>query len=75
MQLQNINSRIEDNRYSVGVNEEDIKEFKDGLPFTLTGAQSRVIDEIVADLNEPYKMDRLLQGDVGSGKTAVAAAT
>ena len=75
LQLQNINSRIEDNRYSVGVNEEDIKEFKDGLPFTLTGAQSRVIDEIVADLNEPYKMDRLLQGDVGSGKTAVAAAT
>ena len=75
LQLQNINSRIEDNRYSVGVNEKDIKEFKDSLPFTLTGAQSRVIDEIVADLNEPYKMDRLLQGDVGSGKTAVAAAT
>ena len=75
LQLQNINSRIEDNRYSVGVNEKNIKEFKDSLPFTLTGAQSRVIDEIVADLNEPYKMDRLLQGDVGSGKTAVAAAT
>ena len=75
LQLQNINSRIEDNRYSVGVNEKDIKEFKDSLPFNLTGAQSRVIDEIVADLNSPYKMDRLLQGDVGSGKTAVAAAT
>lgn len=75
LQLQNINSRIEDNRYSVGVNAKDIKEFKDSLPFTLTGAQSRVIDEIVTDLNEPYKMDRLLQGDVGSGKTAVAAAT
>ena len=72
LQLQNINSRIGDNRYSVGVNEKDIK---DSLPFTLTGAQSRVIDEIVADLNESYKMDRLLQGDVGSGKTAVAAAT
>ena len=75
LQLQNINSRIEDNRYSVGVNEKDIKEFKDSLPFNLTGAQSRVIDEIVADLDESYKMDRLLQGDVGSGKTAVAAAT
>ena len=71
LQLQNINSRIEDNRYSVGVNEKNIKEFKDSLPFTLTGAQSRVIDEIVTDLNESYKMDRLLQGDVGS----VAAAT
>lgn len=75
LQLQNINNRIEDNRYSVGVNEKDINEFKDSLPFKLTGAQSRVIDEIVVDLNEPYKMDRLLQGDVGSGKTAVAAAT
>ena len=32
LQLQNINSRIEDNRYSVGVNEKDIKEFKDSLP-------------------------------------------
>jgi len=75
LQLQNINSRIEDTRYSVGVNNKHIKVFKDSLPFTLTGAQSRVIDEIVTDLNEPYKMDRLLQGDVGSGKTAVAAAT
>ena len=75
LQLQNINSRIEDNRYCVGVNKKDIDEFKNSLPFTLTGAQSRVIDEIVEDLNNPYKMDRLLQGDVGSGKTAVAAAT
>ena len=75
LQLQNINSRIEDNRYCVGVNNKDIDEFKNSLPFTLTGAQSRVIGEIVDDLNNPYKMDRLLQGDVGSGKTAVAAAT
>ena len=75
LQLQNINSRIEDTRYCVGVNNKDIDEFKNSLPFTLTGAQSRVIDEIVDDLNNPYKMDRLLQGDVGSGKTAVAAAT
>jgi len=75
LQLQNINSRIEDTRYTVGANNKDIKVFKDSLPFTLTGAQSRVIDEIVTDLNDPYKMDRLLQGDVGSGKTAVAAAT
>ena len=75
LQLQNINSRIEDTRYCVGVNNKDIDEFKTSLPFTLTGAQSRVIDEIVDDLNNPYKMDRLLQGDVGSGKTAVAAAT
>ncbi|MEA2604302.1 MAG: ATP-dependent helicase RecG [Acidobacteriota bacterium] len=43
------------------------------LPFELTGAQERVLGEIVADLCGPHPMHRLLQGDVGSGKTAVAA--
>ncbi len=43
------------------------------LPFDLTGAQRRVGDEIAHDLAEPYPMQRLLQGDVGSGKTIVAA--
>jgi len=43
------------------------------LPFTLTGAQTRVLAEIRADLRHPYPMQRLLQGDVGSGKTIVAA--
>lgn len=43
------------------------------LPFTLTGAQQRVIDEISHDLGRPHPMQRLLQGDVGSGKTLVAA--
>ena len=75
LQLQNINSRIEDARYNIGIDNFYVEEFKNSLPFKLTGAQSRVIEEIVKDLNEPYKMDRLLQGDVGSGKTAVAAAT
>ena len=75
LQLQNINSRIEDERHNIGIDNFYVEEFKNSLPFKLTGAQSRVIEEIVKDLNEPYKMDRLLQGDVGSGKTAVAAAT
>jgi len=43
------------------------------LPFDLTAAQRRVVQEIVADLGRPVPMHRLLQGDVGSGKTVVAA--
>jgi len=44
------------------------------LPFALTGAQQRVIAEIDADLKQSFPMQRLVQGDVGSGKTVVAAA-
>ena len=44
------------------------------LPFELTGAQRRVIREIAADMSRPICMNRLLQGDVGSGKTVVALA-
>lgn len=43
------------------------------LPFALTAAQERVVAEIARDLTEPHPMQRLLQGDVGSGKTVVAA--
>jgi ATP-dependent DNA helicase RecG len=43
------------------------------LPFLLTDAQARVVGEIAADLSAPHPMQRLLQGDVGSGKTVVAA--
>src|SRR5450830_149974 len=49
------------------------KAFLKQLPFKLTGAQQRVLDEIRHDLFESFPMQRLLQGDVGSGKTVVAA--
>jgi ATP-dependent DNA helicase RecG len=52
----------------------DVAAFIAGLPFPLTGAQQRAIDTILADLAQPVPMNRLLQGDVGSGKTVVAAA-
>ena len=50
------------------------KQLKEELPFSLTGAQERVIREITHDMNAPKRMNRLLQGDVGSGKTLVALA-
>ena len=49
-----------------------VPRFHAGLPFALTGAQRKAIDEIVADLAGPHPMHRLLQGDVGSGKPVVA---
>ena len=48
------------------------KKMVESLPFDLTGSQRRVIEEISADLASPHRMNRLLQGDVGSGKTLVA---
>jgi len=50
-----------------------LKSFISALPFELTRAQTRAMNEILRDLREPHPMQRLLQGDVGSGKTIVAA--
>jgi ATP-dependent DNA helicase RecG len=53
--------------------QEKLDQFIQQLPFPLTGAQKRVVGEILQDLSSPYQMNRLVQGDVGSGKTVVAA--
>ncbi|MFO7544942.1 MAG: ATP-dependent DNA helicase RecG [Trueperaceae bacterium] len=59
---------------SFRVDSDDLAAFEDVLPFDFTQAQERALDEILADMQAPRQMARLLQGDVGSGKTAVAAA-
>ena len=58
---------------SINYNEEKIKEFIKKLPFKLTLDQEKSLNEILYDIKAPYKMNRLLQGEVGSGKTVVAA--
>ena len=56
----------------LGWDEKKLKALQAKLPFTLTEAQERSLNEILADMRSPHHMNRLLQGDVGSGKTVVA---
>jgi ATP-dependent DNA helicase RecG len=50
-----------------------LQAFIQDFPFSLTNAQEKSLQQILSDMKSPYRMNRLLQGDVGSGKTAVAA--
>lgn len=61
-------------RTSHVLSENYVNQFQDLLPFSLTGAQKRAISDCLSDMNRATPMNRLIQGDVGSGKTAVAAA-
>ncbi len=54
------------------IDREKLEEFRKKIPFTLTNDQNTAIEEILHDLESPTRMNRLLQGDVGSGKTVVA---
>ncbi len=60
------------NRYSV--TRAEVDEFISRFPFAFTAGQENAVNEIFENLNSPHKMNRLIQGDVGSGKTAVALA-
>ncbi|MGP4065463.1 ATP-dependent DNA helicase RecG [Oceanobacillus sp. M65] len=52
---------------------QQVEDFIDSFPFPLTNAQQKALGQILNDMRSPYRMSRMLQGDVGSGKTAVAA--
>lgn len=67
-------SRNKNNTANIMSENTDISEFFANLPFELTEGQKSALDEIIADLCGDVPMNRLLQGDVGSGKTAVASA-
>lgn len=75
LSLRNVRRRVQALRAPCLAGESPLLErFYAALPFKLTGAQRRVIDEIMADLGRGRPMLRLVQGDVGSGKTVVSAA-
>ena len=58
----------------INIPKPSISTFLNSLPFSPTNAQNKVIEELCQDIAKPYPMNRLLQGDVGAGKTIIAAA-
>lgn len=73
MQWLNRLEKVSDEAIEINYDIDKVKAFIDSLPFELTDAQKTSVNEIFRDLKAPLRMHRLLQGDVGSGKTVVAA--
>ncbi len=76
IQLSRQKEKFENNQkksFKIRVDERDIKTFTDKFPFRLTKAQEKAISQIWKDFSGAHPMSRLIEGDVGSGKTAVAA--
>lgn len=73
MQWLNRLEKSSDEAIEIDYDLDQVKSFIDRLPFELTEAQKSSVNEIFRDLKAPIRMHRLLQGDVGSGKTVVAA--
>jgi len=73
VQILKASHRKPDPAAKIGYDPELIQQFTNHLKFKLTNSQQKVVDEILTDLKQPLEMNRLLQGDVGSGKTVVAA--
>ncbi len=63
----------ENNAFIIEKNKEEIEKFIQRFPFAITAAQRRAVEQIMTDFKNGHPMSRLLEGDVGSGKTAVAA--
>jgi ATP-dependent DNA helicase RecG len=78
IQLQKQHNRLENEKnpaFTIEKSKEDIEKFMSRFPFTATTAQQKAIETILEDFKSGHPMSRLLEGDVGSGKTAVAATT
>ena len=73
MQWLNRLEKISDDAIEIDYDIQLVRNFISCLPFELTEAQKQSVNEIFRDLKAPIRMHRLLQGDVGSGKTVVAA--